>query len=206
MFTNTLETKTRSVFKLLSKVAIIKNFYLAGGTALALQFGHRESIDLDFFCLSNFSNEDIKKKLKKVGQIKVVSEDTGTLHVNINNVKVSFLYYPYKLVFKKQKFENINLADWQDISCMKLSAISNRGSKKDFIDLYYILQKIALQKLLDLFDKKYKKVKYNQQHILKSLIFFDDADKEPNPRMINKISWSEIKNKIKEILNKYLER
>ena len=206
MFTNTLETKTRSVFKLLSKVAIIKNFYLAGGTALALQFGHRESIDLDFFCLSNFSNDDIKKKLKKVGQIKVVSEDTGTLHVNINNVKVSFLYYPYKLVFKKQKFENINLADWQDISCMKLSAISNRGSKKDFIDLYYILQKIALQKLLDLFDKKYKKVKYNQQHILKSLIFFDDADKEPNPRMINKISWSEIKNKIKEILNKYLER
>lgn len=204
MFTNILETKTRSVFKSLSKIDIIKNFYLAGGTALALQLGHRESIDLDFFCLSNFSNQELKEELNKIGKVKIISEDIGTLYIILDKVKVSFLDYPYKLIFKKQNFENINLANWQDIGCMKLSAISNRGSKKDFIDLYFILQKISLKKLLKLFAKKYKKIDYSQQHILKSLVFFNDADKEPIPKMINKISWFEIKNKIQNAVSSFL--
>jgi len=206
MFPNTLEKQTRSVLELLGELDFIKDFYLAGGTALALQLGHRKSIDLDFFCESGFSNEELKKELNKISKIKIISEDKGTLHIVINKVKISFLHYPYKLIFKKYNYKNIYLANLRDISCMKLSAISNRGSKKDFIDLYFILQKIDLKKILNLFNKKYKNINYNRQHILKSLVFFTEADQDADPKMLEKISWLNIKDNLKIILNRYLEK
>ncbi|MCX7779239.1 MAG: nucleotidyl transferase AbiEii/AbiGii toxin family protein [Patescibacteria group bacterium] len=87
----------------------------------------------------------------------------------------------------------MKVADWRDIACMKLDAVSSRGSKKDFIDLYFICQKISLKRLLKIFAKKYKSVDFNLMHILKSLVYFKEAEKEPLPRMLKRISWPTVK-------------
>lgn len=87
----------------------------------------------------------------------------------------------------------VNVADWRDIACLKLDAVSSRGSKKDFIDLYFVCQKINLKKLLKIFAKKYKSVDFNLIHILKSLVYFEDAEKEPTPKMLKRISWPKVK-------------
>ncbi len=207
MFSDTLEAKTKRLVESLDKGdLILKNFYLAGGTALALQLGHRQSIDLDFFSSIKFSNQSLKKRLSQENKLKLVSEGEGTLHVVLNGVKVSWLYYDYPLIYKKKKFNNIPLASWQDIACMKLSAISSRGSKKDFIDIYFILQKISLVEMFKLFDRKYRKVDYNKIHLLKSLIYFDLADKEPMLKMLAKVSWLDVKKEISKQVRNYLAK
>ncbi len=95
------------------------------------------------------------------------------------------------------------MADIRDIGCMKLSAISSRGSKKDFVDIFFICQKtIAFEKLLEAFRKKYKDINYNILHILKSLIYFEDADKEPMSKMLIPVSWKEVKNFFEEEIKK----
>lgn len=205
MYHQVIDQKNLKIFKLLSQNKLFKDFYLAGGTALALQLGHRQSIDLDWFCAQEFSLVQIKAQLSELGKFKINSEDKGTLHAVLNGVRVSLLFYPYSLLFPKVKFQTGHLADWREIACMKINAISSRGSKKDFIDLYFILKQISLAKLLDLFDKKYKGVNYNRLHILKSLVYFKQADKEPRPIMLEKVSWLNIKKSIQQTVNQCLE-
>ena len=206
MFKKTFEKQTRRVFKSLGNSKLMSDFYLAGGTALALQFGHRQSIDLDFFGFKNFVNSDITKILSAMGRIKILSEDKGTIHLVLDKVNISWLHYPYKLIYKPVIFQGVELADWKDIACMKISAISGRGSKKDFIDLFFILQKINLADLLNLFQRKYKGIDYSMSHILKSLIYFEDAEKEPMPMMFNQTTWQEMRNEIKKQVKQYMAK
>lgn len=206
MFSQTLAPKTERLIKALAETIITDNFYLAGGTGLALQFGHRQSLDLDFFSASKFSVNDLKIKLSRHFSPRVIAEDQDTLHVIIGNIKVSWLYYPYPLLANRVVYQGIKIADWQDIAAMKLSAASNRGSKKDFIDLYLILKRISLAKLLRLFNKKYRKIKCNQAHLLKSLVYFTDAEKETMPKMIIKANWREIKKNIQRQVINYLAK
>ncbi len=205
MYKKTLSQDTKGTLESL-KGDFLKKFYLAGGTALALQFGHRRSIDLDFFSRKKFSPENLKQELKKISKFKVQAEDEDTLEITLNQTKISFFYYPHKLIFPKIKFQNTKLADWRDIACMKINAISQRGSKKDFIDLYFILKKKSLMEILELFNKKYKNIDYNQLHILKSLSYFEQAEQEPEPVMLKTASWQMVKKdmlkKIKESIKK----
>lgn len=182
----------------LSKIKEIENFYLACDTALALQLGHRKSIDLDWFLQKDFSPIQLKRNLSFFGRLKVESEDKKTLNCFFNKVKVSFFVYPYKILFPLVDFKDIKLADERDIACMKIDAISSRGAKKDFIDLYFLLQKYSIEKLLDLFDKKYTGIQYSRFHILKSLVYFEEAERELMPKMFKKVSWLEVKNKLKK--------
>lgn len=147
----------------------------------------------------------MKRKLFAFNNFKIESEDDNTLNCQLDGVKVSFFIYPYKLLFPFIEFKKIELADERDIICMKIDAISSRGAKKDFIDLYFLLEKYSLEKLLNLFNKKYQGIQYNQFHILKSLIYFEPADVEPIPEMIKKASWSGIKNKLKEEVKKIVD-
>ncbi|MFH1890914.1 MAG: nucleotidyl transferase AbiEii/AbiGii toxin family protein [Candidatus Kuenenbacteria bacterium] len=204
MFKKSLAPATRLVLELLKNTKIASGFYMAGGTALALQLGHRQSIDLDFFSRKKFLCNILKRELEKLGKVKVKSEDVDTLHIDLSAVAVSFLYYPYKLLYKKKNYNNIYLADWRDIACMKLSAVSSRGSKKDFIDLHFILQKISFEELIKIFSKKHKNLEYNLQHILKSLVYFEDADNEPMPKMLGEASWPQVKNEMKKTVMKYV--
>ena len=201
MYPEAINQKTQRVFHQINKAEFIADFYLAGGTALAIHLGHRESIDLDFFSQKEFSLEKIKKELSMLGSFTLISEEEGTLHGLLDEVKISFFYYPYSMLFPFIEFEKVFLADERDIASMKIDAISSRGSKKDFIDLYFLLERYSLNEILEFFEKKYNQIKFNRLHILKSLIFFEDADKEPEPIMLKNISWDKVKNKIKKVVD-----
>ncbi|MDP2864070.1 MAG: nucleotidyl transferase AbiEii/AbiGii toxin family protein [bacterium] len=199
------DKKTKYILEKIGGNSLSKDFYLAGGTALALQLGHRQSIDLDWFSGQDFLNEKIKKNLVLLGNFKLLSEEKDTIHGTLDEIRVSFFHYGYKLLFPLIKFENIDLADERDIAAMKIDAISSRGSKKDFIDLYFLLKKYSLAELIDFFEKKYKNIKYNKLHILKSFSYFDDAENEPMPMMIRDIEWGKIKEVITDKVKKLLD-
>ncbi|HAS00106.1 MAG: hypothetical protein US57_C0011G0046 [Candidatus Moranbacteria bacterium GW2011_GWC2_37_73] len=202
MYHETIDEQTMRVFEKIKKIDILKSFYLAGGTALAIELGHRKSIDLDFFSKENFSPVELKKLLPEIGSVVVVGEEDGTLHCTIDGVKVSFLRYEYELLFPLVEFEGVKMADERDIAAMKIDAISSRGSKKDFIDLYILLKKYELRELINFFEKKFNNIQYNMLHILKSLTFFEDAEGDPMPMMFALENWDVVK---KVIVEKVLE-
>ncbi len=196
MFLNTLPQPTAKLLEEMKNHTWLKKFYLAGGTALALQYGHRKSIDLDWFIQNNFSTKVLLVKLKKHGKFNLLNEEKNTVEGYLNEVKLSFITYPYKLVQKKIKFsDNVYLASYQDIALMKLSAISQRNTKKDFIDLYWYLHKEKTD-LVSLFNKmkiKFSGINYDMMHICKSLVYFKEAEKEVMPMMIEPINWEKVK-------------
>jgi hypothetical protein len=170
---------------------------LAGGTALAIHLGHRISIDLDFFTSEKFSTSAVKKELASLGEFEVTAEDSdGTLNGILDGVSVSFFLYPYRPTYSLIPFENIFLADERDIGAMKIDAVSSRGSKKDFTDIYFLLQKYPLAELIIFFETRYADIHYNKLHIIKSLTFFENADNDPSPIMLKDVSWNEIKTTI----------
>jgi hypothetical protein len=172
---------------------------MAGGTALALQLGHRKSIDLDFFSQDGFIAKELLIALKQL-KLKIIQETEGTLDIIIDDVKVSFLNYPYKVVGDFAKYEETKLASLVDIACIKLTAISSRGSKKDFVDLYYILKQMSFNELWAQFEFKYSGIEYSKLHIMKSLVYFEDAQKDPDPDFIEEITWSEIQRSLEKVL------
>ena len=193
LHTDTLPQGTESVLTKIKNLPQLKNFYLSAGTALSLQLGHRESEDLDFFTKEKFNPQILQQELIGHGKLENVMLEEGTLNVFIDNVKLQFLYYPYQLLEEPQAWNGIYLSSVVDIACTKLVTISMRGSKKDFIDLYIILQKLSLDELFIKLDKKYQQVQYNKPHILKSLVYFADADSQPMPRMHISLEWELVK-------------
>jgi len=189
-----ISKETRSNLELLKKANVLDGFYLAGGTGLALQIKHRFSIDLDFFTEKDIDIDSLKDKLNELGVITVEKEAKNTLNGTFNGTEIMFLKYAYPLLFPLQESEGITIADIRDIGCMKISAVSSRGSKKDFIDLFFICKNVlSLEELLELFKKKYKDINYNMVHIRKSLVYFENAEKDPIPKMLIPANWVEVK-------------
>jgi len=203
MYPETISEKTKSVLAKITQADFIQEFYLAGGTALAIQLGHRESIDLDFFSNKKFSVQNLKGKLAQLGRLSVDSEDEDTLNGMLDEVKISFFYYGYDQSFELVKFEGIFLADERDIAAMKIDTIASRGSKKDFVDVCFLLKKYSLSQLIGFFEEKYKNIQYNKLHILKSLVYFDDAENDPTPLMLVDFDWNKdklfLENEVKKI-------
>ena len=198
-----ISEKTKENLEILKKAGLLDDFYLAGGTGLALQLEHRTSIDLDFFSRRELDNQALLQKIKKLGDFSLEKEAENTLTGIFNNTKITFLTYDYPSLFPFKKINNLRVADIKDIACMKISAISSRGSKKDFVDLFFICQQaISLKETLILFKKKYQSINYNMVHILKSLSYFQDAEKEPMPKMLIPIRWEEVKIFFKEEIKK----
>lgn len=203
MFEETISEQTSKNLELLGRSKILNNAYLAGGTALALQIGHRLSYDLDFFTQKKFRAQVF---LKKISQFKDYHHERvgwQTILGKLGDVKFSLFYYSYPLLEKPIKFKNINIAGLTDISAMKIAAISERGTKRDFVDLYFILQKIKLNDVLDFYERKYKKLASNLVHIKKSLVYFEDAEEEDMPNMLRRISWKEVKRFFEKELKKF---
>lgn len=197
-----ISKETRSNLELLNKANILDNFYLAGGTGLALQIKHRLSIDLDFFTEKDINIKALMDRLQELGEITVSKEAENTLNGTFNKTEIMFLKYAYPLLFPLKEVEGIIIADSRDIGCMKISAVYSRGTKKDFIDLFFICKNIIdFKELLELFKKKYKDVDYNMIHILKSLVYFDDAEKDPMPKMLTPVSWNKVKEFFYELKN-----
>lgn len=205
MFSNVLLPETFVVLQNLKNFKFIKAFYLAGGTSLALQLGHRRSIDLDFFINKLPPHENILKSFRNKKPIILLSDETG-LNIKVNNTKVSFLQYEYPLLEKLIDYQGLKLAGVLDIACMKINAVTQRGEKKDYYDLYEILKEYSLKDLLNAYDKKFQAYNYQKLSLLKSLIYFDDADKTPEPILLKKVSWEDVKKKIVLEVTTYTKR
>ncbi len=171
-------------------------FYLAGGTALALQVGHRDSVDFDFFTEQEFDTDRLFALLDSSFQgiplVKVQDERNTLTVITAGAIKLSFMRYPYALLRPLVRSEHFDLADIADIGCMKLSAITGRGTMKDYVDLYYILRRHPLNELLALCAVKLPQL--DRALILKALVYFDDLDDEPIRYVKgNAISFDEVK-------------
>ena len=174
--------------------SVLSGFYFASGTGLALHLGHRLSRDLDFFSPELFDEEALLHRLQSLPELAVRSRSSYTLHCDIQGVKVSFLGYPYPLLYPLADLRGAKVADPRDIACMKISAIASRGTRRDFVDLYFMAQQQDLAELLHLFRRKYEQTNYSLPHILKSLTYFEDAEKDPMPDMRIPADWPTIRN------------
>jgi Nucleotidyl transferase AbiEii toxin, Type IV TA system len=193
-----LPEATRKAFLNLSKNADwLKSggWYLAGGTALALQAGHRASVDLDFFTThKNFEVGRLENTLLAMGGWRTDMTDKGTIYGVFQKAKVSFIAYPFFRPSKdKLSFGNIALLKASDIAVMKIIAISQRGRKRDFVDLYWYCNNLGdLEKTFHSVQSQYPQ-EHNLSHILKSLTFFEDAEKDPMPNLNFSVSWQGVK-------------
>jgi hypothetical protein len=184
---------TESVLRSLAGSGVLRPFYLAGGTGLALHLGHRVSEDLDLFSTELFNEDLLVQGVQGVAGFSLVEKAPHTLHATIQGTKASFLGYAYPVLFPFVQFQQVAVADPRDIGCMKISAIASRGSKRDFVDLYAAAHEFGLGHLLELFNRKFALTRHNGVHVKKSLIFFDDAEKDPMPHMLAPVKWEEVK-------------
>ncbi|MEX0966531.1 MAG: nucleotidyl transferase AbiEii/AbiGii toxin family protein [Bacteroidia bacterium] len=179
----------------------LQQFVLVGGTALALQLGHRKSIDLYLFTLADFSSDDVIRHLQDDYKIHVLEKHPQTIICQVQGIKVDFIRFHYPFLKPVIEDEGIRMLSVEDIAPMKLDAITGRGSKKDFYDLYFLLKNYALTELLSLYQKKYPHETIF--HIIRSLTYFVDAESDPDPMLLkNDITWPEVKRKIISVVQK----
>ncbi|MCQ2157855.1 MAG: nucleotidyl transferase AbiEii/AbiGii toxin family protein [Bacteroidales bacterium] len=199
LYYETIHPDTLELLKKIQSLEIFTDTRLVGGTALALQIGHRKSIDLDFFGNVSASLEEIVLEFSEFANANPLSSSKTMRFLIVDGVKVDIVNYPYNWI------ENgIILAGIKDISAMKLSAITNRGTKKDFIDLYFLLKRFSFNELIDFYLEKYSDAQLFT--VLKSLTYFEDAEADPLPVMVDSISWDEAKASIVMAVNQYLNR
>jgi len=176
-----------------------QHFYLGGGTAIAIYLGHRHSMDLDWFIEKNMGDPmHLAQRFRDKGISFVTGQvEPGTLHGTISGVRISLLEYKYPLLRPPVRWQEVScqMASLEDLVCMKLSALAQRGSKKDFIDIYALgLRCFSLSDMLRLYQRRYSVE--DIAHVLYGLSYFDDADKERLPKMTWDIDWRVIKKAI----------
>ena len=206
MFDKILPSEAKEIVSVIGNK--IDHIYLAGGTGLSLQLGHRVSADLDFFSKTEFNVDSL---INDIQPDKVYFSEKDTLHCELNGIKITFLYYKQPIIYRCIKWNNINIADWKDIAAEKLKTISQRGSKKDFYDIYAVLKlKLTIEELCQIFKKGFCSSDINYYHIIRSIVFFEDAENEPIPTLLikeDKWDWENVKmffeNNIKDF-EKYL--
>ncbi len=198
---DTLQASTLELLKNLQYDKELQNFHLAGGTALALQIGHRKSIDLDLFSLVDFETNYLLEYMEQNYAFKLDYTAKNTLKGSIQNVKIDFISHQYPLVNSIVEIENVRLYSVRDIAAMKLNAIAGNGTRcKDFIDIYFILKQFSLNDILNAY-----KIKYNSRnllHIVKSLNYFDDINTQDFPEMVLEKKLNI--NHVKKTLSKYI--
>ena len=181
----------------------LQDFFLVGGTALALLLGHRISVDIDMFTLNDFNSDELISKLSKHISISSISKSKNSLSLEVLDtsendkvVKIDLIKYSYPLINTVVEIDSIRLLSIEDIIAMKLSAVTGRGAKKDFYDIFFLLKNYNLQVMIKYF--KFKFPNTNVFQVLKSLTYFDDADLEPDPITIENIEWDTVKKTIQE--------
>jgi len=184
----------RNLWEQLAGVKEIKPFYLAGEAALVLHLGHRESIDFDFFQPDPFHSVQIVQALSTLGALRIESQTEDTLIATLSGVKVSFFQYPHPMIAPLHVCDGISVANLKDIAAMKIIAIAQRGVKKDFMDLHALLNAgWNFEAIFQCVELKYSNQKYNKMHLLKCLTYFEDAEHDPNPKMLMPVSWPTVK-------------
>ena len=204
---NILDVERTNILPLLKQFSE-QGFYLAGGTGLALQLGHRDSLDFDFFTKSDFNSAQLAEEIHHVFgaySVLITQQETNTLSLTLDNsVQLSFLGYQYPILNEFVQTEFFPIASVEDIACMKLSALLNRSVEKDYVDLYMILQQTPLRKLLSQAREKYPSI--DTSLILKSLVYFDDIIQEPILfKEGHEVSFEEVKRSLIKKVSEYVQ-
>jgi hypothetical protein len=200
LFFETINATTLELLKKLQSNKVFKDLLLVGGTSLALQIGHRISIDIDLFGKVEMNTIELNKILSSYGEI-VKIQQTNNIHIfTLNGVKTDIVNYSYPWIREHVSSGGLRLASKEDIAAMKLSAITGRGTKKDFVDLYFLLRYFTLSDMMSFYQEKYADGSIFM--VLRSLSYFDDAEEDPMPRMLIKSGWEKIKTKITEEIKK----
>ncbi len=192
---DTVNDGAKNALALLKDVKVVENFYLAGGTGLSLQIGHRISYDLDFFTQDPLKSSVLLSSINKILKLHDVTLTDCSLRGFTDDCEISFFLYQYPLLDEKKIYNNIYLASIKDIALMKIIAIGSRGVKKYFYDLYFILKNYySITDLFDAFQKKFEENNFNQFHYIKSLTSFEFADNDDTPiNLMSDISWVKVK-------------
>ena len=186
----TVDVHTLELLRQLSAEPAFSSMRLVGGTSLALQYGHRTSVDLDFFGTFD-ADTPFSSILRRYGQLAIIKESPKIKVYLLDGIKIDFVHYDYSWLESPLKVDTLTLATPPDIAAMKVNAIEGRGSKKDFIDLYYLLQHYTLAEILDFYKQKYPE--HSVFRALMSMSYFDDADVQPTPRLFGQVSWDVMK-------------
>lgn len=170
----------------------LRGWTLAGGTGLAMHLGHRVSEDFGFFKTVAVDLNRLLETLRNLGPSEILQEEDRTLTVLLRGIKMSFFLIRDPFLFPADSYSFFQVADVRDIALMKLVAIMNRGSRKDFVDLYCILRRgQSLQELLSWLPAKYGPGRVNEYQLLKGLCYFEEAEQEPQPVMLEPFNWKE---------------
>ena len=191
----TVYPDTLELLKALAQAPVLSNMRLVGGTALALQYGHRRSVDLDFFGQTTESVEELSDALREnIGNLTLLSASKTIRVYKIRDIKVDIVNYSYPWIDEALKEDGFMLASPKDIAAMKVNAVIGRGTKKDFIDIYFLLQHYSFDQLMQFYLEKY--ADGSEYRALLSMTYFGDADLQPIPYMFSNITWESIKEKI----------
>ncbi len=185
----------RTLLLRLTPCAAMEDFALGGGTSLALRFGHRLSVDLEFFTLLEFSPEALLENLD-LAEATVIARASNSLTVDAGGVKLDLLRHAYRLLEPPERIEGIALVSLPDLMAMKLNAIANRGSKKDFFDLVELLDRESIQRMIGYFSEKYPAT--DAFTVIRSLAWFGDAEMEPDPVSLTGLTWENVKAAVSE--------
>lgn len=202
LHTETVDTSTLELLKRLQQIAQFSQLRLVGGTALALHLGHRKSIDIDLFGSMDCDEESFPAIMNKLGDITLI-KNSENIHISlVNGIKTDIVNYPYPWLEDLTYEYDLRLAGLKDIAAMKLSAITGRGTKKDFIDLYFLLKHFSLSEMIGFYEQKYHDGSVFL--VLKSLAYFADAENDGMPLMLIPVTWTDVKETIRKELEAYI--
>src|SRR3989344_5248927 len=173
MFLRTLPDAAQNALAVLGKSKILDFAYMAGGTALALHLGHRSSVDFDFFSSQEFDEEEIKRKLELVGEYRIDEQRPRTMLGYFDGVKFSLFWYRYPLIKETVECLGVKLASIEDIAAMKLAATLGRATKKDYIDVFFLLKRFGLEGMMKSYEQKFKNLESNKLALIKGMQYFE---------------------------------
>ena len=188
-----LPEKTKALFEKFELSDLPPKSYLGGGTAIALHLGHRQSVDLDWFTQSEFDEKMWQMKWESKWNFNMQGRDWQTLVGEIAGVKTSLFYYKYPSIGDLTLYNGLQIASLKDLAAMKLDAVTSRGTKRDFIDLYFLTKEYGADLMLDFYDQKYGNLEERELLIRKALVYFKEADGDEMPNMLVPVEWNKVK-------------
>ena len=206
LYKETVEPSTLELLRSLQSKSYLEGFYLVGGTALALQLGHRKSIDIDLFSDFGFDVVRLLENLNSDYNFDLFYSASNTIKGSIDDIKIDILAHRYPLINPPVTIEGIKMLSLPDIIALKLNAIAGSGQRvKDFIDIYYLLRIFSISQMIKFYKTKYSQ--YNEMIVLKSLTYFKDIDFMDWPVLIAEpdLKWASVKNKLEKAVQSYLK-